>query len=364
MMDNPNPGSVILFGSGETSPSGKKIFDHILAQIIRSGTLSGPPNIALLETPAGFELNSNQVIGRVADYLQVHLQNYQPDTVIVPARKKGTSFSPDDVDITAPLMKADMIFMGPGSPTYAVRQLDNSLAWHRLIASHRLGATLALASAATVAISAFSLPVYEIYKVGEELHWKRGLDLFGPYGVPLVFVPHWNNQDGGSELDTSRCFMGRSRFALLMDMLPSGIPIIGIDEKTALILDFNSGEGYVLGLGTVEILLDPKNPSQAGKVFKNRQRFSLREIGDFHIPRAWLDLPAEAWQQVLEVRSQEQVKIAPVPPQAVIDLVNLREVARERKDWHSADKLREEILKLGWNIKDTPEGPIVEKTGD
>jgi len=361
MTDNITPGPVVLFGSGETSPSGKRIFDHALAQIALGGPLSGPPNIALLETPAGFELNSNQVIQRVADFLQIHLQNYQPQTVIVPARKKGTSYSPNDAEITAPLLSADMIFMGPGSPSYAVRQLKNSLAWHRMIANHRLGATLTLASAATVAVSAFSLPVYEIYKVGEEPHWKVGLDLFGPYGVPLVFIPHWNNQDGGEELDTSRCFMGRSRFDTLMDMLPPGIPVIGLDEKTALLFDFRAGEGLVLGLGGVEILTDPKQPHQTGKVFKSRTSFPLSEIGDFQIPNGSFGLPDEVWQSAQQIRSEAQNGQASLPPQMVIDLVDQREAARKRKDWNNADALRHEILQLGWYVKDTPEGPLVEK---
>jgi hypothetical protein len=364
MSENLTPGLVVLFGSGETSPSGKKIFDYALAKIKAAGTLSGSLSIALLETPAGFELNSAQVIKRVADFLQHHLQNYQPQTIVVPARKKGTPYSPDDADVTAPLLTADMIFMGPGSPSYAVRQLNKSLAWHRLIASHRLGATLTLASAATVALSTHSLPVYEIYKVGEELHWKPGLDFFASYGVPLVFIPHWNNQDGGDELDTSRCFMGKSRFASLIDMLPSGVPLIGIDEKTALIIDLGAGEAHVLGLGGVEVFLEPKKNSQAGKVFKSRTSFPLRELGDFRIPEKPLDLPAEVWQQAIDARSLAQNAPTPLPPQAVNDLVEQREAARERKDWLRADRLRDEILELGWQIKDTPQGPALEKASE
>ncbi len=81
------------------------------------------------------------------------------------------------------MLNADLIFMGPGSPSYAIRQLRDSLAWYYLIARHRLGAVLALASAATVAFSACALPVYEIYKVGEDLHWIEGLDFFKLYGL-------------------------------------------------------------------------------------------------------------------------------------------------------------------------------------
>ena len=65
----PEPGLIVLFGSGETSPSGRKIFDGLLRLLPQS------PRITLLETPAGFELNSHQVISRVGDFFLHRLQN-------------------------------------------------------------------------------------------------------------------------------------------------------------------------------------------------------------------------------------------------------------------------------------------------
>lgn len=359
-----NPGPVVLFGSGETSPAGKKIFDHALEQINATGRSSGPPKVALLETPAGFELNSSQVIQRVADFIQVRLQNYRPMTTVVPARRKGSAYSPDDPEITQPLLKADMIFMGPGSPTYAVRQLQDSLAWQRMLASHRQGATLVLASAATVAVSAYCLPVYEIYKVGDDLHWKVGLDIFAPFGVSLVFIPHWNNQDGGEELDTSRCFMGRSRFEQLLEMLPRGNTVIGIDEKSALVLDFHTGQAKVLGLGGVTVIQDATQTSPTVKVFKRNLSFDLGEIGDFRLPQGIGAIPPEIWDETLAARSEAGNPIIAEPPATVLDLVAQREAARQRKDWQQADKFRAEIQKSGWNVKDTPDGPILEETGE
>jgi len=358
------PGPVVLFGSGETSPAGKKIFDHAFEQINAAGRLSGPPNVALLETPAGFELNSSQVIQRVADFLQVRLQNYRPMTTVVPARRKESAYSPDDPDITQPLLKADLIFMGPGSPTYAVRQLQDSLAWQRMRASHRQGATLVLASAATVAVSAYCLPVYEIYKVGEDLHWKMGLDIFAPFGLSLVFIPHWNNQDGGEELDTSRCFMGRSRFEQLLEMLPRGNTVIGIDEKSALVFDFRAGQAHVLGFGGVTVIQGSSNSSRTGKVYHRGQSFDLGEIGDFRLPQGVVDITPEIWHETLVARSEAGNPVIAEPPAAVHDLVAQRESARQRKDWQQADEFRAEIQKLGWNIKDTPIGPVLEEAGE
>ncbi len=382
------PGPVILFGSGETSPSGRKVFDRILRD------LPPAPRLALLETPAGFELNSAQVIGRVGKFLSHRLQNYQPQITVVPARRRGTPFSPDDAGLVAPLLEADLIFMGPGSPTYAVRQLQGSLAWHYLLARHRLGAALALASAAVVSISAQALPVYEIYKAGEDLHWKPGLDFFGAYGLPLVFIPHWNNNDGGEELDTSRCFMGQARFAELMEMLPADLTVIGIDEKTALVMDPKAGACQVIGLGGVTLLHTGHNhpapgPDLAGTglaevagqreghvhIYHNGQTFPLSECCPVDLRGAVQGLPPAAWKQALAVQqrllAERQAAVEappaaqPVAPDAappeVQALLAERQAARAAKDWARADALRKQIAEMGWMVVDTPQGAKVVK---
>ena len=165
-MLNSQPGLIVLFGSGETSASSGKTYE-VVAQKTADRLV-----IAVLETPAGFEPNSPQVAGKVGEFIARRLQNYNPQIDIVPARKKGTAFSPDDPGILQSLVNANWLFLGPGSPTYAVRQLQDSLAWQMLLAQHRLGAALLLASAATIAVGASTLPVYEIYKVGQDLHWQ------------------------------------------------------------------------------------------------------------------------------------------------------------------------------------------------
>ena len=375
------PGPIVFFGSGETSPSGRKVFEAVFQKLPAS------PKVALLETPAGFELNSAQVIGRVADFLRHRLQNYNPQIKIIPARKRGTDFSPDNPDLVEPLLDADLIFMGPGSPTYAVRQLNGSLAWEMIMARHRLGAALVMASAATIAVSAFALPVYEIYKVGEDLHWKDGLNFFNLYGFPLVFIPHWNNNDGGDELDTSRCFMGQPRFARLMEMLPSDLTVFGIDEKTALVMDMTSGLCEVKGLGHVtlihtdhhhaddkthpppEIAEGPMTDALAevarkreGHVhaYASGQEFKLGECCPFVLPSGGEGLRAEVWIQALDTLKRSGEEVDAGIPQQVLDLVESRQEARARKDWSEADRLREEIAVLGWQVNDTPEGPQVE----
>ncbi len=381
----PEPGLIVLFGSGETSPTGRKIFDQVFQ------SLPPKPHLALLETPCGFELNSQQVIGRVGDFFNQRLQNYHPQTEIIPARKRGTPFSPDDPSIVAPLLGADLIFMGPGSPSYAIHQLRDSLAWYYLVARHRLGAVLALASAATIAFSACALPVYEIYKVGEELHWIDGLDFFRLYGLRLVFIPHWNNQEGGAELDTSRCFMGRARFARLMEMLPEMMTVVGLDEKTALIMDPARCECRVMGLGKVTLLHTGHHHSPVGRKMMSRQPidrdagsdedlariakdraghvhhysdgqvFPMTEIGHFTPYHPEANLSSDIWQKAIQAGQKRDLANGDRLPDEVLNLIQLRNSARQAGDWATADGLRRQMQRLGWEIADTKEGTVPKK---
>lgn len=343
---NPQPGPIALFGSGETAPGGQKIFDFMFRLSPKS------PLVSIIETPAGFELNAEQVAGNVGDFIQHRLQNYNPRIQLIPARKKGTAFSPDDPEIAHPILKSDLIFMGPGSPSYAVRQLKDSLAWEYILTRHRLGAALAFSSATTVAISTAALPVYEIYKVGEDLHWKPGLDFFSDYGLPLVFIPHWNNQDGGQGLDTSRCYMGKPRFEELKEQLPAGQIVIGIDENTGLVIDFQSACFHVVGQSNVTILRDGTEETlPAGN------GINLSELGEFNLCDPLAGISQSSWNAAVAIQS-ELDRGTQIPP-GIIILADKREQARQAKDWETADQLRIDIEDLGWEIQDKPDGYLI-----
>ena len=265
------PGLIALIGSGETAAAGGQAFEFLAEK------LGSPLPISVLETPAGFEFNSATVAGRVADYMKIRLQNYKPDLQLIPARQRASAFSPDNPAILEPLLESRFIFAGPGSPTYAVRQLKDSLAWDYIQARHRLGAALAFASAASISVSALSLPVYEIYKVGEDPHWKPGLDLFGPYGLSLAIIPHWNNTDGGADVDTSHCFIGAERYEKLRAALPAQTSILGIDEHTSLIIDLDEGTCQVIGRDEVHIYCDGGECA-----YHQGEQFPISALGDFH----------------------------------------------------------------------------------
>ena len=335
-------GQIAFLGSGETSLAGGRIFDA-LAKIIND-----PIRIALMETPAGFELNSTQVVGKVGEFMKTRLQNYKPVVDVIPARKKDSVFSPDDPEIVKPLLYANMIFMGPGSPTYAIRQLKDSLAWDVIRARHRLGATLIFASAATISVGAHALPVYEIYKVGQDVHTVDGLNLFADFGVHLSFVPHWNNTDGGTDLDTSRCFIGMDRFAEWCKLVPADNVTLGLDEHTGIIMDFESGMCEISGVSSVSLVSDCDPVMHPSGV-----KFPLSEIGEIKVPDPIeKDIPAYVWDMVVNAPPLDDDQ----PPGEVVAIAEQRFTARANKNWAESDRLRDEIAALGWMVQDSKEG--------
>ena len=330
-------GPIVLFGSGEISANGRKVHERMFRD------LKPPVRVAILETPAGFQPNSALVAGKIGDFIQHNLQNYKPQVSIVPARRRDSVFSPDDADLLAPVLAANYIFIGPGSPTYAVRHLSDTLAYRYLVRRHLQGATMALASAAAFAVSSKVLPVYEMFKVGADPHWVDGLDLLGLYGLDVAIVPHWNNAEGGDELDTSHGFVGLDRFMQLRALLPASTRILGIDEHTAVVMDFAAGLGRVMGKGTATLC-----HAALDRIIPGGEAFDLNLLGALRDATSPPDFTIEA-PAVSEA--------APAAlPDGAAELLEQRRLARRNKEWARSDELRDRLAALGIKVEDTKDG--------
>ena len=339
------PGLITLIGSGETAPSGRVLYEPAFDRLPK------PVKVSIMETPAGFELNSPHVASRVSEFIQHRLQNYKPDVTVVPARRRDAEFGTNNPDILRPLLDADCIFMGPGSPSYTVRHLTGTYAWDMMQARHRLGACLTFASSAAIAIGETAVPIYEIYKVGDDPHWIPGLDLLGPLGLRIACVTHWNNAEGGANLDTSRCYIGKARLETLLPALSNGTVVVGVDEHTALTLDFSEMKCRVLGKGTVTLVDDVTE-----RVYKAGSDFPMSELGDVHIPDAQEGISPEVWAETVAAQQRREEVVSELPVE-VAALISEREEARRMKQWDRADALRDQIAEMGYTVTDTPEGP-------
>lgn len=239
--NSPKNSFLVLFGSGETSATGAKIHNDVFEKIGKDEI-----SIAIVSTPAGFQPNVKTVYEEIAEFFIQHLANFHPRVEIVYANTQEDAQKPE---LAKFLDTADYIFTGPGSPTYAVKHLKNSLLYQKIVERVKAGATLSLASAATIAFSKFALPVYEIYKAGFPLYWERGLNFYKEVFQELTIVPHFNNREGGEKTDTSHCFVGKERFEKLSEKLLQARCVWGIDEHTAVIVDLKTKQYISRGKG-------------------------------------------------------------------------------------------------------------------
>ncbi len=364
-----HPGVIALLGSGETAALGREAFANVFRRLPR------PISVAVLETPAGFQPNAALVAGKVAEFIAHRLQDFAPQVATIPARYKGGPHDTDAPEHAERLTAANCIYAGAGSPGFMIRQLQDSRLLTAIRQRHAQGAALVFSSAAALAVSAHALPVYEIFKAGADLSWLSGLDILGPYGYHLTIVPHWNNKEGGAELDTSHCFMGQERFERLQSLLPPQETILGIDEHTACILDLATEQGHVIGRGTLTLLHEGMPPAiyRAGDIFPLAV---LRGEAHSHPERLYTPvspaalLPADdsdedrhgslgisglhADDEALD--DQENTSLPPLPSTVIDALLEIRGELRREKRWALADKLRDALKETGIVIEDTPDG--------
>ncbi len=257
------PRILTIMGSGETTPTMARVHRSILDRLGEK-----PVPAVVLDTPYGFQENADDITGRAVDYFRA----------TVGAPFSVASFRSTDADALTRetalvrIREARLVFTGPGSPSYALRQWAGSEIARLLAAKLANGGAVTMASAAALTLGRYTIPVYEIYKVGAAPNWLDGLDLLTPLGLPVAVVPHYDNAEGGNH-DTRFCYMGERRLAVLEDALPEDVFILGVDGHTALILDLDARSASVVGLGTVTVRKDGRST-----VFPAGSEVSIAEL--------------------------------------------------------------------------------------
>jgi hypothetical protein len=238
------PRLLTVMGSGETAPTMVKVHRAVAERLG-----PGPVHGVLLDTPFGFQTNAPDIAARAVDYFRDSVGV----TLEIAGLRSAADLAPPGGDaVIARIVAAPLVFSGPGSPTYALRQWRDTLVPSVLAEKLALGGAVTFASAAALTLGALSVPVYEVYKVGEDPRWLEGLDLLGPLGLPVALIPHYDNAEGGTH-DTRFSYLGEERLAHLETELPDGVFVLGVDEHTALCLDLDAGSASVVGHGGVTV---------------------------------------------------------------------------------------------------------------
>jgi len=262
------PRILAIMGSGETAPTMVTPHRDIVAR------LGDPtPRAVLLDTPYGFQENASEITQRAIEYFSHRVQlTIEPAGFLGPLAADQTQRTPiAEAAALSRLRTAGFVFAGPGSPSYALSVWKGSPVPEALTTKLAEGGAVVFSSAAALTLGSFSVPVYEIYKVGHPVHWLDGLDLMkaAGFGGSCVVVPHYDNAEGGTH-DTRFCYMGERRLAVMETMLPDDAWVLGIDEHTVLTVDLDARTATVSGRGSLTV-----RRRGASQVFAAGQKLAL-----------------------------------------------------------------------------------------
>jgi co-chaperonin GroES (HSP10) len=397
-------------GSGETAPTMMKHHRELIARL-RKGAKA-----VVLDTPYGFQENAPELAARAVEYFRQSVGH--PIEIAGLTRIKGA----DTVEVERGLSmirQADYLFAGPGSPTYALRQWESTPVPDVVRSKLRNGGAVTFASAAALTLGRYCVPVYEVYKVGQDPYWLEGLDVLAEVGLEVAVIPHYDNAEGGHH-DTRFCYLGERRLAALEAELPDSAHVIGIDEHTGVVIDVDADTATVIGNGTITVRkrgrstthasgtvvpLDAlRNPS-GGKVMaistpavEEPETMASSLVDDIVVAeqkfndaiargdsaeavRAALELEdairswsadtlqsdamdrAHAALRSMIVRLGEAAVQGLADPRVALEpvmsvLIELRSAVRADKRYDLSDLIRDRLTAIGIEVRDTPDGPV------
>ena len=289
------PRILAIMGSGETAPT------MVTTHRRLTSLLPSPVKAVVLDTPYGFQENAPELAAKAVEYFNTSIN---VDLVVAGlVRLHDTHLPADPVAIERglrALADADYIFAGPGSPTYALRQWAGSSVARIMIDKLTNGGIVTFASAAALTLGKATVPVYEVYKVGQDVQALEGLDILASIGINAALIPHYDNTEGANH-DTRFCYLGEARLQMFESLLDSDTYVLGVDEHTGLIIDIDAQTATVVGNSNVTIRL--------------RSESFVYPTGSV-IPLSLLQSPFSLLTRSGDVSSSHSVATVPIAPSA------------------------------------------------
>ena len=377
--------AIVVMGSGETSPTMVTPHQRMISELKTSKNAV----LNVLDTPFGFQENADVLTSKLSEYFETSVGH---PVGVISLRNTHVSSAELAKAVNA-VRDSEWLFAGPGSPSYALkvwRELGITPHFNEVLSR----GTLVFASAAALTVGSHTIPVYEMYKVGQEPHWLDGLNLLEHHtGMSAAVVPHFDNSEGANH-DTRFCYIGEKRLRVLESILPSETFIIGVDGHTGVSFDLDTRVASVFGLGQMTIRhhgdswivnsgesatfeeiiahtgssIVQKTPAQLFKV-NPRQVEALLESGEVNAAvEALLDLDEldrdiqtrvavhSLITRLGNIAASPRVDIMSVVGPYIEALLQARQAARTAGRWDDADAIRNRLMELKVTIKDSEVG--------
>jgi cyanophycinase len=209
------PGTLALVGGAEWRDGCD--FD---AQLLAAG---GTTEVLVIPTAAAYEHPD-----RLTTAAERWFADLGATVRTLPVLTRADALQPENV---APVADARCIYLAGGSPMHLRSVLKDSPVWDALVAAWQGGASVAGSSAGAMVLC-------------DPMVDPRGGALTLGLGLieQLAVIPH---HDTWSEDKAKRT----------LHIAPAGLPVVGVDERTALLRD-RQGSWTVAGVGTAVVYLD------------------------------------------------------------------------------------------------------------
>jgi hypothetical protein len=157
-------GRIVLIGSGEIGPSMAPMHRALMASLPARST---PPSLVALDGSYDFQTNRAEMGEKIAIFFRSKVGVSTTVVGLPETERPGADLAPTAFSATlAALDAANLLFLGPGSPSRALFRWAGTPIVDRLVSRIHEGATLITSSAAAAASGESAIPVYEIYKAG------------------------------------------------------------------------------------------------------------------------------------------------------------------------------------------------------
>ena len=341
-------GTIAILGSGETSPNLVSVHRELLEDCNEKNSSY------ILDSPFGFQENADLLVDKLIGFYKTSLNT---DIKLATFRKMSDLNTPQFFKTIALLEKAEFIFAGPGSPSYASKlwaegEIEN------LFKNHiNKGGKALFASAAASTLGEFTLPVYEIYKVGIDPYWEKGLNILKLFNLNCTVVPHFNNKEGGNH-DTSYSYVGAKRVNSLLNITYTNL--LGIDEHTALIITGRDNKYKVKGLGNVTLVTKDDNV-----VFESGSEGELSDLQSYlsesnliesqPTKKEKTNIKDELSKKIadLEIQVENNIKNTHALEMVVSEINQLRKDLRNEKKYDVSDSLRNILENADIQVEDS-----------
>ena len=205
-------GAIALLGSGEYLDVMNGVDTHLL------NTIGGAEHarVVLIPTASGLEPGSPTMWNDLGlrHFSKLGVKDVRPAYII-------DRPSAEDPAQLALLEDANLYYFSGGNPQHCIESLRDTPAWDIIVRAYERGAVLAGCSAGAMMLAGHTLSLRKFMQ-GQQMEIVPAQAIIPNF---IVF-PHFDRMSG---------FIGEDTFARLLQTIPQGNLIVGIDENTALV---------------------------------------------------------------------------------------------------------------------------------